>query len=57
MNRFSITLAAALLAPVAAHADDGQWMDTRHHIALDNLPNSSEPIAAPIRCNTPLTPP
>jgi hypothetical protein len=46
MNRFTaIALAAVVLTPIAAHADDGQWMDTRHHLALGNLPDSSEPIA------------
>jgi hypothetical protein len=46
MNRFAaIALAAVVLTPIAAHADNGQWMDTRHHLALGNLPDSSEPIA------------
>jgi hypothetical protein len=68
MNRFSITLAAATVsalalivgAPVGAHAayydPDGEWMDTRHHLALNSMPANSEAIAhlnyAKITCRT-----
>jgi hypothetical protein len=46
MNRLpAIALAAALFAPVAAHADNGQWLDTRNRIAPGGLPESSEAIA------------
>ena len=58
MNRFSITLAVATVsalalmvaAPVGAHAEyaanaSGNWMDVRHHLALGDLPDSSEPVA------------
>jgi hypothetical protein len=40
--------ALVLVAPIGnAHAADrsGQWMDVRHHLALGNLPESSEAIA------------
>ena len=36
MNRFAaLALAAALLTPIAAHADDGHWVDARRHIARE----------------------
>ena len=45
MNRFSaFALAAAMLAPIAAHADDGHWVDARRHMSLENSPNGSEAI-------------
>ena len=40
--------ALALSAPAvpSAHAEPtGQWMDTHHHIALGDLPDSSELVA------------
>jgi hypothetical protein len=46
MNRLaSLALAAALLAPVAAYADDGHWVDVRRHMSLENSPNGSDAIA------------
>ena len=45
-------LAAALMATIAhtlparAGANlDGEWMDFRHHLALNSMPAASEPIA------------
>jgi hypothetical protein len=61
MNRILATAAFAFLAAsTAAHAayydPDGEWMDTRRHLALNSMPANSEAIAhlnyAKITCRT-----
>ena len=43
MNRFAaLALAASLFTPIAAHADDGHWIDTKHRMSLEGMPDGTE---------------